>query len=181
MSDDPLSTNHAQGWCGTVTALFVAESAGVEMHTLDAAEFVAGAGIAGDRYCLERGHYSHLPHPDRQLTLIAQEVIDEVAASIQAPIDGAELRRNVVTLGVPLNELVGQIFKVGPTLVYGGRLNVPCRYLERLIDKPVFEPLIGRSGLNCQILRSGTVRPGDVLETATSSEVTSVKHLISES
>ncbi|GCB53503.1 MOSC domain-containing protein [Streptomyces sp. NL15-2K] len=150
-------------WRGEVLSIYVAEYAGVEMHALPAARLVAGVGVADDRYALGHGHYSYMWHPDRQLTLISQEVIDEVSRAIGEPVDGMELRRNIVTRGVPLNSLVGRCFAIGETIVYGGRLNVPCRYLERLIDKKVFEPLLGRSGLNCRILRGGTVRPGDVV------------------
>lgn len=182
---DPANRNkdarQDRSWRGTLVAIYAAESAGVEMHELETAELVAGIGITGDRYSRARGHYSHLPHPDRQLTLIDQDVIHAVAAAIHAPVDGRELRRNIVTSQVALNDLVGQIFKVGPALVYGGRLNVPCRYLERLIDKPVFEPLIGRSGLNCQILRGATVHRGDTIENATVEEVASASDLIVES
>jgi len=75
-----------------------------------------------------------------------------------------ESRRNVVTRGVPLNHLVGRRFRVGDVTLLGGRLNVPCRYLEDLLDKPVFGPLINRSGLNCQILTDGIVHRGDLVE-----------------
>lgn len=148
-------------WLGEVRAIYAAEGAGVEMHALLAARLLAGVGVEGDRYALGTGHYSHLWHPDRQLTLISQEVIDGLAHTLGEPVDGVELRRNIVTKGVPLNSLVERCFEIGETVVYGGRLNVPCRYLERLIDKPVFEPLLGQSGLNCRILRGGTIRQGD--------------------
>lgn len=163
MNDAARADVGGHNWRGEIRAVYAAETAGVEMHAVSAAQLVAGVGLAGDRYALGRGHYSHLWHPDRQLTLIAQEVIDDVADAIGEPVDGVELRRNVVTRGVPLNSLVETCFAVGEVVLYGGRLNVPCRYLERLIDKKVFEPLLGCSGLNCQILRGGTIRPGDVV------------------
>ena len=46
----------------------------------------------------------------------------------------------------------------------GGRLNFPCKYLEKLLDRPLFLPLYNRSGLNCGIERGGTIRPGDPVE-----------------
>ena len=73
-------------------------------------------------------------------------------------------RRNLTVRGVPLNHLVGRRFAVGEAILRGGRLNFPCKYLERLLDLPVFLPLFNRSGLNCSIERSGAIRPGDVLE-----------------
>lgn len=157
-------------WSGRLLAVYVAERAGVEMHSLENATFVEGHGINGDRYALGKGHYSSRWHPDRQVTAIAQEVIDDVARQIDRGISAIETRRNLITRDVPLNTLVGEIFQVGTVVLYGGRLNVPCRYLERLIDKPVFEPLVGRSGLNCQILRGGTVHPGDSVTPILSAE-----------
>lgn len=37
-------------------------------------------------------------------------------------------------------------------------MNVPCLYLETLLGKKVFKPLINRSGLNCRIVLGGTIR-----------------------
>jgi MOSC domain-containing protein YiiM len=62
---------------------------------------------------------------------------------------------------VPLNHLVGRQFRVGTVLLFGGRLNVPCAYLDELLGKPLFGPLTNRSGLNCRIIEGGVIRPGD--------------------
>jgi MOSC domain-containing protein YiiM len=158
------ATTDSPAWTGELLGIYVAESAGVEMHPLESAELIEGVGIKGDRYANHRGHYSHLWHPDRQVTVIAQEVIDQVSEQIGDVVDPIELRRNVITRGVSLNDLVGDFFSVGEVVLYAGRLNVPCRYLERLIDKPVFDPLVGQSGLNCQIVAGGVIHPGDVIE-----------------
>jgi len=74
-----------------------------------------------------------------------------------------EHRRNLTVRGVPLNHLVGRRFQVGEVILRGGRLNFPCRYLQDLLQKPVFLPLYNRSGLNCSIERGGTIRPGDAV------------------
>jgi MOSC domain-containing protein YiiM len=151
-------------WHGALLAIFTAEEAGVEMHSSESAQLIAGLGIEGDRYAKRRGHYSHLHHDDRQLTLIEDEVLVAIRQETGIELTRQETRRNLVTKGVPLNSLVGCFFWIGSTVVYGGRLNVPCRYLERLIDKPVFEPLLDRSGLNCQIIRGGVIHVGDAIE-----------------
>jgi hypothetical protein len=49
-------------------------------------------------------------------------------------------------------------------ILRGGRLNFPCKYLEKLLGLPVYLPLYNRSGLNCSIERSGIIRPGDEIE-----------------
>lgn len=150
-------------WHGTLLKVFTAEIAGAEMVEHEAAVLVAGYGIEGDRYATGLGHYSRLPHEDRQLTLIEVETLEALARDHGIELAAHETRRNMLTSGVPLNHLVGKRFRVGDALLYGGRLNVPCKYLENLLDKPVFSPLINRSGLNCQIVEGATVRPGDTI------------------
>lgn len=152
------------GWRGHLLAVHIAEQASVEMSSLDEAELVAGIGITGDRYATGKGHYSYKPHADRQVTLIEIETIEAIRRDHGIALEPHETRRNLTTRGVPLNHLVGQRFRVGEVILYGGRLNVPCKYLDELLDRPLFNPLLNRSGLNCQIVRGGHIRPGDVIE-----------------
>jgi MOSC domain-containing protein YiiM len=79
-------------------------------------------------------------------------------------LEPGEHRRNLTVRGVPLNHLVGQRFRVGNAVLFGGRLNFPCKYLEKLLDLPVFLPLYNRSGLNCRIEEGGIVRRSDPIE-----------------
>ncbi len=99
-----------------------------------------------------------------QVTLIEIETIEAIRRDHGIALEPHETRRNLTTRGVPLNHLVGQRFRVGEVILYGGRLNVPCKYLDELLDRPLFNPLLNRSGLNCQIVRGGHIRPGDVIE-----------------
>jgi MOSC domain-containing protein YiiM len=141
------------------------------MVELDRAELVAGRGIAGDRYALRTGHYSNRPHIDRQVTLIESEVLEALDRDLQLKLRPDEHRRNITTAGVPVNHLVGRYFAVGQCLLYGGRLNIPCAYLQDLVGKRVFRPLVHRSGLNARIIVGGTVNPGDVIAPVDRSDV----------
>lgn len=128
-------------------------------------ELVAGLGIPDDRYALRTGTYSARHHIDRQVTLIEAETLDALARDLQVVLAPAEHRRNLTTRGVPLNHLVGRYFLIGTpgtgAVLYGGRLNVPCRYLEEQVGRKVFRPLIHRSGLNARVVVGGLIRPGD--------------------
>ena len=75
-----------------------------------------------------------------------------------------EHRRNLTSEGVPLNYLVGKRFKVGEVILEGGRLNFPCKYLAELLKKPLVLPLYNRSGLNCKIIKGGTIKQNDIIE-----------------
>ncbi|MCP3913825.1 MAG: hypothetical protein GY713_23130 [Actinomycetia bacterium] len=81
----------------------------------------------------------------------------------RAELQPDEHRRSITTTGVPVGHLVGSYFSVGSCVLYGGRLNVPCAYLDGLLEKQVFWPLVHRSELNARIVGGGFVSPGDVI------------------
>lgn len=151
-------------WQGELLGIHVASAASAAMAELDEAKLIAGVGIEGDRYATGLGTYSKRPHIDRQVTLIEVEVLEALARDRGIELPPHEHRRNLTTRGVPLGHLVGQYFRVGDCVLYGGRLNVPCLYLETLLGKRVFKPLINRSGLNCRIVLGGTIRSRDRIE-----------------
>src|ERR1022692_549838 len=145
-------------WQGELLHIHVASKAAAPMEELQHARLVAGIGIEGDRYAAGLGTYSKRPHLDRQVTLIEIEVLEAIARDRQIELAVSEHRRNLTTRGVPLGHLVGQYFRVGDCVLYGGRMNVPCLYLETLLGKKVFKPLLNRSGLNCRIVMGGIIR-----------------------
>jgi MOSC domain-containing protein YiiM len=97
------------------------------------------------------------------VTLIEAETLEALARDFRIELAPVEHRRNLTTRGVPLNHLVGRYFRTGECVLFGGRLNVPCRYLEDLVGKKVFKPLLNRSGLNCRIVVGGVIRPADAI------------------
>src|SRR5215470_789862 len=110
---------------GRVEFLHLARTAGAPMARLAVAEAVAGVGLSGDRYADGAGYWRD-GRVSRDLTLVEGEVADEL------PVRPGELRRNVTTRGVRLNELVGRTFWVGGVLCRGTELCEPCLHLEEL-------------------------------------------------
>jgi MOSC domain-containing protein YiiM len=152
-------------WEGRLDHIHITPAATRPMRALAEATLVAGRGIEGDRYLLGTGTYS--PRPDiREATLIESETLEALARDYGVTLLPHEHRRNLTTTGVPLNHLVGKRFAVGRCVLEGGRLNVPCEYLQDLLGKKVFKPLMHRSGLNCRIVEGGTIRVGDVIRPA---------------
>ncbi len=150
-------------WQGTLIAIHTTAAARQPMSRQDHARLIAGQGIEGDRYLLGTGTYSQVPDI-REVTLIEHETLVALSRDHGIELTADEHRRNLTTEGVPLNHLVGRRFRVGAVLLEGGRLNVPCRYLELVTGKTVFELLRHRSGLNCRIIEGGEIRPGDRIE-----------------
>ncbi len=155
-------------WTGVVRYLHRTPRAFLPMKSFDSLTLVAGKGIEGDRYMIgtEAGFYSHRPEEGRQVTLFEIETLEALARDAKITLLPEEHRRNVTVQGVPLNHLVGRRFWLGEVLLEATRLSVPCRHIEEIVGKKVFDPLINRSGLNCKILSGGLVKVGDAVRPA---------------
>jgi MOSC domain-containing protein YiiM len=152
------------GFRGVLLHICIADAGSQPMREVAEARLVEGVGIEGDRYATGKGYYSKSPRADRQVTLIEMETIEAIVRDHRIPLVPQETRRNLTTRGVPLNHLVGRRFRVGEVVLNGERLNVPCKYLDGLLGRELFGPLTNRSGLNCTIVKGGTIRPGDPIE-----------------
>lgn len=146
---------------GKVDSIFIATAAAVPMTPLDEVTAVAGRGLEGDRYFNKEGTWSKNDGPKRQVTLIELEAIEGAARDHEVELDKTETRRNIVTVGVPLNHLVGERFTVGDVELRGVSLCEPCKHIEKLSAKGIRKPLVHRGGLNAEVLRDGVIRAGD--------------------
>jgi MOSC domain-containing protein YiiM len=161
-TDKPLV---ATSWQGVVRFLHKTPRAFLPMRSFPELQLIAGGGIEGDRYLIgqETGFYSHKPEEGRQITLFEMETLEALRRDHGIELQPEEHRRNVTVEGVPLNHLVGRRFRLGETVLEATRLSTPCRHIEEILGKAVFDPLINRSGLNCKIVAGGTLRVGDAV------------------
>jgi MOSC domain-containing protein YiiM len=155
-------------WTGVVRYLHITPRAFLPMRAMPELRLIEGKGIEGDRYMIgrEEGFYSHRPEAGRQVTLFEFETLVALKRDANIELGPEEHRRNVTTEGVPLTHLVGRRFWLGETLLEATRLSIPCRHIEEITGKAIFDALINRSGLNCRILQGGTVRVGDAVRNA---------------
>jgi hypothetical protein len=151
---------------GTVEGLAVAPAAVAPMQLLQVVRACAGRGLDGDRYAAGTGTFSSRAErrPGYDLTVMAAEVLDEMAAAGQA-LDFAGSRRNVLTRGIDVNALVGRRFRIGDVICEGRRLCEPCVHLDRLSGPGVLRPLIHRGGLRADVLTDGEIRVGATVHT----------------
>lgn len=146
-----------------LVAIYLSPTATVPPVAVPAAEARARRGLVGDRYFMGSGTFSDADPkgPGRELTLIESEVL----AALE-PVDGlrlsaVEARRNLVTQGVRLNDLIGVKFRIGEVLVEGIRLCHPCTHLDKVTGMGLLKPLENRGGLRASILSDGVIRVGD--------------------
>jgi len=131
------------------------------MVALAEVEAVADCGLRGDRYA----DVTNRKSPDYQLTLIEAENIEAFAQVSGLPLAPNEPRRNLVTVGVRLNDLCGKRFSVGGTQLEGLELCEPCATFARTTHAQVVRFFVHRGGLRCKILHGGVIRVGDHVAT----------------
>ena len=148
---------------GTVTAILVASEAEAEVTRVSDVRAEGGRGLAGDRYYAGAGTFSNPHARGHDLTLIEQEVIDDLSGVFPG-YRAEDTRRNVVTSGIALNGLVGWRFRVGEVECLGQRLCEPCAHLDRISVRGSLRPLVHRGGLRADIATSGRIAVGDRVE-----------------
>lgn len=143
-----------------VEGIFVTNAASEPMTQLETAQAIAGKGLEGDRYYLETGFYSD-GNDGRQLTLIEQESLEALRRDHGVALAPIECRRNLMTSGVRLNDLVGKRFRVGEVECEGIRLCPPCNHLEELTRPGMLKGLARSGGLRAHVLNDGQISVGD--------------------
>ena len=135
-------------------------------HT-DEVQGVAERGLLGDRHCRSADAPPLAPGarvPD--VSLVEAEVLEALRDEYGIELAGAETRRNIVTRGVRLNDLIGRQFRLGGLLCEGVEICEPCAHMQKKVGKPILKPLVHRGGLRARILMGGTARIGDAIEVA---------------
>ena len=122
-------------------------------------EVIAKKGIVGDR------HFHEFNDPYNQLSLIESENIDEYNIRFNLNISYIDFRRNIVTKGIQLNDLIGKKLSVGNVKLEVIDLCRPCRHLTEMLDqKNVLKEFLRKGGIRCQILSSSKINVGDKIE-----------------
>ena len=162
---DPMGLSQNQSSSGALTAIYTTDKAGEPLRAVDAATLEAGKGLVGDRYYRHEGTFSEKlkNKADWEITLIEAEEVERYNESTGAALGPGVFRRNLVTRGVRLNDLVGRRFRVGEALLEGLRLCEPCAHLDSLIGPGVVRAMAHRAGLRARILTGAVIRPGDVV------------------
>ena len=116
---------------------------------------LANQGIVGDR------HFKEFNDPFSQLSLIESENIDYYNIKYGLDIPYIDFRRNIITKGIQLNDLVGKKFQIGKVELEGVDLCRPCRHLCEVLNQDnIIKEFLRRGGLRCQILSSSTIEVG---------------------
>ena len=140
-----------------IKAIFIAPQPNSQQQSLKKINVIAGKGIVGDR------NYDQHRWQGQNITLIEIENINNFNNNYQQKVSIEGTRRNLITQGVLLNELVGQEFFIGSIKLLGTELCEPCHSLsEKLASKlvsklQVLKAFTNKAGIRARILSSGEI------------------------
>ena len=142
-----------------VSKICITNKSAEEMEDVNTVEVIASKGIVNDRYFNENNDQA------LQITLIESENIDYYNQISETNIPYISFRRNIITKGIQLNDLVGKEFLIGNVKIKGHRLCAPCRYLQEMLkQKNLVKKLLNRGGLRCEILTDGIISVNDPIK-----------------
>ena len=120
------------------------------IREVDRIECVAGRGIKGDRY------FDHKENFLGQITFFAEEVYQALKQEFGVDEGSPSMfRRNVITRGLDLNELIGQEFEIQGLRFRGTEECRPCYWMDQAVAPGAEEAMRTRGGLRAQILTDG--------------------------
>jgi MOSC domain-containing protein YiiM len=149
---------------GVVEGIFFGAVDEGPLEQIEAVQVKTGAGIKGDRY------------GDKDITLFEAEAIEGLKADTGIDLQPSEIRRNVMTRGIALNDLLGHRIRVGEVEAVVTELCHPCSHLQALTQPGVLRGLVNRGGLNADVVAGGAIRVGDRVE-----DLGPAEHLLSDS
>ena len=110
-----------------VIQIGIHESKGDEVRAIDTVEAIKGKGLVNNR------HFKENNEKRSQITLIEIENINYYNNISKTLIPSINFRRNIITSGIRLNELLNKEFYIGKVRVKAHDLCRPCKYLQELL------------------------------------------------
>nr|WP_315227352.1 hypothetical protein [uncultured Albidiferax sp.] len=148
-----------------VERIFISPERGAAQVECEQIALHGGMGVVGDR------NFGVNRHPGQNLTLVEAEEIERFCAEQARAPDLSLTRRNLITRGVRLNDLVNREFTIGDVKLRGVELCEPCVILgsalssASLTTPSVVKRWIGRGGLRADVLSDGEIVRGVQVET----------------
>ncbi|MFC1521011.1 MOSC domain-containing protein [Elusimicrobiota bacterium] len=141
---------------GKILAICTSSKKGVKKQSVKQARLVENHGIEGD---------AHAGDWHRQVSLLAVESIDKIRAK-GLEVGFGSFAENIATQGIDLVSLkIGQGLRIGNEIVLEvAQIGKECH--DRCeIFKAVGDCVMPREGVFARVIKGGSVKPGDVIET----------------
>ena len=130
-----------------------------EIVAVNEIDLVAGKGVIGDR------HFRDYNDPYNHLSIIEGESVDEYNKRYNLNIPYLDFRRNIITKGIKLNDLIDKKILIGNVQLNVIDLCRPCRHLSEKLGKDnIIKEFLRKGGIRCEILNDGKISISDQIK-----------------
>lgn len=148
-----------------VIDIFVCPEKGGKMQSVLDVKAITGAGLEGDRYGMALGSWNEGKPGKRQVSFIANEDVLNVNSTIKVPYRACETRRNILTSGVDLMNLIGKEFTIGTVKFRGIEYCNPCDRPDKLSGNKGFKTMFEHTaGILAEVLTDGVIKVGATIK-----------------
>ena len=142
-----------------VIKIGVTEFNNKEINEVNSINLVAGKGAIGDR------HFRDYNDPYNHLSIIESESIDEYNKKYNLNIPYLNFRRNIITRGIKLNDLIDKKILIGNVQLNVIDLCRPCRHLSEKLEKDnIIKEFLRKGGIRCEVLNDGKITINDQIK-----------------
>ena len=135
-----------------VLKIGISNNSGSKIQSFNSIKAIKGRGLENDR------HFKEDNDKRCQITLIEMENIISYNKKSSKNISPLEFRRNIITQGVSLNNLLNKEFFIGSVKVKAHDLCRPCKHLQELLgQEDILKEFLHKGGLRCEILSNGSI------------------------
>ena len=106
----------------------------------------------------------------RQLTLVEEEALAEVARILGHPVPEGASRRQVVIRGLDLNTMIGHQIRIGEIVLAVERYCAPCQRMNEEFGPGGRDAMRWKAGVTCRVVQGGMLKVGEKTELSHSSE-----------
>ena len=141
-----------------VFKLGIASKNNQAINEVSSIDVLANKGIKGDR------HFKEFNDSYNQISLIESENIDYYNNKYKTKISYVDFRRNIITEGIELNNLIKKKMEIGLVKIFPYELCRPCLHLEQMVNgNDIVKEFLLKGGLRCEVLVSGKIKIGDTI------------------
>ena len=124
-----------------------------------------GVNISSHLSGLDNAQVSDIRHKMILRKEFESENIDEYNLNSNTKIPYLDFRRNIVTEGIKLNDLLNKQITIGNIKLLGKDLCRPCKHLQELLgNNNIVKEFLLKGGLRCKIINSGTIYLNDEIK-----------------
>ena len=136
----------------TILAVCISQQKGVQKHPVEQISLQTDWGIVGD---------AHAGPWHRQVSLLAQESVDNLQSKISLQLKPGDFAENILTKGIVLYQLQpGTKLRIGTALAEVTQIGKTCLQ-DCAIRQTAGDCVMPREGIFVKILQPGTAKAGD--------------------